>query len=302
MIKILGKIDLPSPERNKKTFEKRSDEDILKLLDVGMHKSVQRINDRISAHGFEYGVLVNKEGVIDMNAFENNAYSGGDIEFDHMQVLEQKRYIYQSHKPDTQAKYGTSDEYEVIAMREQEERMRDGRISEEVLFVTLTKVLGDRYVPMRASEYDDYINGADLLLVDTQTGKPICAFDKTVESAASRKPHKIKRAKEKLLKGHGMRMKYGVTIHKDNGVKLGNIDNIPPLFLAINKADLDILKHTSHFDIDSPLSDDERRIVQSLIKGVREDMHILSSSSSSNTISYDAVHDMLEELEERLSA
>ena len=299
MIKILGKIDLPSPERKKNAFEKRSSQEIIERLDVGMKQSVERINERIAKHGYEGAPLISEAGDIDMDAFEGIAYSGGDIEFDREQVIEQKRGFYNTYNPLVQEKYGTTDEIAIIHAKEKEERMRDGRISEEVLFVTLAKMLGDRYVPMRSSEHDDFLHGTDLLLIDTHTGKPICAFDKTVESAVSRKAQKIERAKKQLLKGRGMRMKYGVTINRE-GVKLGALDNIPPLFLAISKADLDLLKHTSDFDIDGPITKQERQVMNNLMASVGHDIRVLESSSR-GSVSYDAVHDMIASLKERLA-
>jgi hypothetical protein len=142
----------------------------------------------------------------------------------------------------------------------------------------------------------------DLLLVDTKTGKTICAFDETVEGYQSRLSDKVARAKKNLIKGFGMRVKYGCTFKKNNGqteIQLQEVTNIPPLFLAIQQKDLRELLQVMDFDIDSPLSSLEKNIISSMKEKMVTQIQELELSSSGK-VSYDAVRDFLAHLHDRL--
>lgn len=300
--KVIGKIDLTQFKKKKTKEVLRSQDQIIEAIDKGMAYSVPLINERAAQFENAPNPIIDNNGKISMEAY-TETYSREVVDFDSKNSFDQKRGFYQTYTKETQKKYGTEDEVKILDIISREERMRDGNISEEALFLLMNKIAGDRYMAVRSCDHDDFLNGTDLLLVDTLTGETICAFDETVEGVNSRLDSKIQRAKDKLFKGRGMQVKYGMTFTQNQEGKtemnLGAIKNIPPLFLAINKKSLEELLQNMDFKIDTELSQSEQNVMTDLISSIDSQIGDLETVSG-NKVSYDSARDFMSHLKSNL--
>lgn len=135
----------------------------------------------------------------------------------------------------------------LLEERAHEGKKSDGQLAEAVATIVLHKAIGDRFLVTRASEYDDYENGVDTLIVDKETGETVCAFDEVVDTiqsgdvGAERYRKKIARSKESLRKHGGMRVKYGVTYSGGVGaskMELCALDHVPTFCLSLERSEL----------------------------------------------------------------
>jgi hypothetical protein len=300
--KIIGKIDLSQFEKKKPKEKIRTQEQIIEFIDAAMVYSVPLINERAAQFENAPNPIVDSVGKINMDSYIN-VYGEEVVNFDTKNAHDQKRGFYQTYTKETQEKYGTTNEDEILKKIEKQERMRDGNISEEALFLLMNKIAGDRYMAVRSCDHDDYLNGTDLLLVDTVSGKTICAFDETVEGVNSRLEHKITRAKDTLTKGRGMNVKYGLSfLQNEDGVtemSLGAVKNIPPLFLALNKDSLNELLQHMDFNIDTEMSDIEKKVMSEMVINIDSQIDTLETIAQEK-VSYEAVKDFMNHLKSNL--
>lgn len=279
----LSKID-PVGERRRKNHreQKRSDKEIPAALQEGLAHSIPLINEKSRLFGGP-PELVDQQGQIKMESYAH-IYGAAKVA--------------QDIRTKTIEKEGHQSGYSRQALE-----MRDGITSEATLFLLLNKLAGDNYMVVRSSDFDDFENGTDLLLVDTRSGKTICAFDETVEDVKSRLSKKTERARNNLQQGYGTRVKYGMKFTHDHNnnprMELGAVRDIPPLFLALERDHLKKMLHNMDFYIDSPLSDIEKEALQNMTQKLR--VQIEDFKTITDKISFDAAEQFIAYLEEQSS-
>lgn len=131
---------------------------------------------------------------------------------------------------------------ELIAKREKEwkedfkEEKKIGRKLERLKTAIFSKFLGEEFVVVRASLYDDIKNKVDNIIFNKENGNIICAFDEVGEAAGERYEKKKKEVLERNLEGGG-HLKYGLKLEKDKEnqkkIVLGQVTNIPIFYLAL---------------------------------------------------------------------
>ena len=98
------------------------------------------------------------------------------------------------------------------------------------------KFLSEDFIIVRTSRYDDIINKVDNLIIEKETGSPVCAFDEVSEISGSRFEEKKAKVLERNIKGGG-KLKYGLTLKKYEKGKakltLGEISSLPVFYLAL---------------------------------------------------------------------
>lgn len=310
-ITVIGKIDLdtfnkrvPKSKREKLSKQKehvRSTKEILPDIESAMNHNITLVQERMSSFEGSRDNIIDAKGKINEYAF-SGIYSEAAIEFDKKIAHEKKKGHYNTFESAVQEEYDTDDQDKIVEMIENDEQksMRDGKISEDLLFLMMNKVAGDRYIAVRNGDYDDFENGVDMMLVDTETNAVICTFDATVSGYSSHMDAKIMRAKERVDQGKGLYVKYGVSFDKNQKMELGPIKNIPPLFLDLPKEDLERMLHVMDFHIDSPLSRAEIEVVGGLLEKLDNQIIDLDKRAAKN-INYDSSREFVSHVRNTLA-
>jgi hypothetical protein len=113
---------------------------------------------------------------------------------------------------------------------------RTGEKLEILKTILFHKFLGESYIVVRSSKYDDVANGIDNIIIEKKSGNIVCAFDEVCDI----KNKCYKEKKEEIMKKNktGCVLKYGI---KKDGDKmlLSDVENLPIFFLALDKATLE---------------------------------------------------------------
>jgi len=148
-------------------------------------------------------------------------------------------------------------------LSEQERNLRelqsDGAQIEMLKSAILHKKLKERFIVCRTSRYDDIKNGVDNIVLDRQTGKPVCALDDVGDISGS--PLEMK--KQAVLKKNftagkeGAVLRYGMSL---NGPKvlLGECRRIPTFYLALPREA--IRRGIDQFSPDDNLGSNEEKL------------------------------------------
>lgn len=121
-----------------------------------------------------------------------------------------------------------------------------GERFERLATVILNKFLGDGFIVVRTSLYDDFKNKVDNIIINKETGNLVCAFDEVSDASGGRYFKK----REEILnrnkcpqeydknkanyerKGGGASLKYGLKIESGQ-LGLGETNEIPIFLLAL---------------------------------------------------------------------
>lgn len=137
---------------------------------------------------------------------------------------------------------------EFIKQKQEEfkkERKEKGDLVERYIVALLNKFLGERFFVLRTSEYDDFANGVDNLLIDKKTGKPFCAVDEVFAISEET----LQRKREKVLsenfetegKRGGAKIKYGISLERvgdRNFPRLAPLREVPVFYLPLSPEQL----------------------------------------------------------------
>lgn len=124
-----------------------------------------------------------------------------------------------------------------------------------------TSVIGEEFLVVRSSTYDDYANGIDTVIIDKKTGTVVCTLDevrgKMVHTASegtaehsARENHKARITLRDNLRG-GRQLDYGIQFEKKNEneprrLVLGKIEHLPILYVSVLGSELEkVLKSTT---------------------------------------------------------
>jgi len=198
----------PKRLEKQKPEKKPGIEQYLPVLQAGLRLMAKEKNR-------DYGEFLNEEGKIIL--------AGKSAESDRVLVAEQEMIL--AHGLD----------------REEYRRQRENKqaeIAEMALALLFNKMLGNRFLVARASAYDDYNNGVDLVIIDKTTGAVVCGVDDVVshfvDVSAPKKEDKI----AKKMKTGGATIKYGATFNEGQMTRCAQ-RNIPAFFVAISPAELE---------------------------------------------------------------
>jgi hypothetical protein len=172
--------------------------------------------------------LVTSDGQLNMRAFmrakfdgpyEKEERNGGEdsIQFDESMVRIRELSFSGALDAGTQERYGTKDPDAIIAAWKNESRGKDGPLAEKAMLHLFHKCFNGEFLVVRASTYDDYVNGADMLVVDMKTGHVLCTFDEIVGTENdARYKHKLERQREQVTRRDGAFVKYGLNVRVDD--------------------------------------------------------------------------------------
>jgi hypothetical protein len=139
-----------------------------------------------------------------------------------------------------------------------EENKDSGSKFEMLKTAIMHKQMGQRFMVVRSSRYDDYANGVDNVLVDKTNGEIVCALDEVNTSFQGDKM--IQKAVNVLSKNFGenfardlrlgaglhrtpgekgVRLKYGIKLGADGKMRCEELEHIPIFLIGVDDDHLD---------------------------------------------------------------
>ncbi len=177
---------------------------------------LKKLLGEMAEHLQEQGVPVNEGCRINMDFFKSEeGHSPETIDCD-------KRNINRLEKE----WYGNLSQEEI---REKRGKSR-GEKFEILKTLVFHKFIGEDFITVRTSQYDDIKNKVDNLIIDKKTGNSICALDEVVDNFDERTEEKKKKTLERNREGGGQ-LKYGLSLQEEKIVP-ARIKNIPLLYLV----------------------------------------------------------------------
>lgn len=247
-LKIVGQIPLDQLERGKK---KKSPESYAPLIKEKLKLLAEKVNER-------HGNILEADGRIKITDEAD------------------RRFV--------EIKEGAWAQESGLSLEEfkRKQEVSSSALAEQAITLSLAKVLGSRFLSVRASFWDDYENGVDNLLLDLDTGSVICGFDEVIEGYHQKGGEKKeKKIMDKFSKG-GSFVKYGLksVSQSDAEVAISKQSNLPTFFVAINKEELaELLEKINEPEISAP----EKRIIGEMIGSLEEQMGLMNNQVATGT-------------------
>ncbi|MFZ4631613.1 MAG: hypothetical protein ACOYL8_00205 [Patescibacteria group bacterium] len=114
---------------------------------------------------------------------------------------------------------------------------KSSNLTEIAITIMLHKILKKDFIVARASNYDDYNNGVDNVLVDKLSGEVVCGFDEVLSNIADDGGAKKEAKLEKIMAKGGARIKYGAKLENGKLVR-SEVRNIPAFYMSLSKDEL----------------------------------------------------------------
>lgn len=169
-------------------------------------------------------------------------------------------------------------------------------LAEMGITALLDRFLGDRFAVLRASDYDDYENGADNLIIDRESGAVICGIDDVISREGNDGENKKEDKVLHKMKRGGARLKYGLALKEGNLVP-AQLRNVPIFYLSISKPELtELLSSLCHNDSPGVV---EKRAFSQLMESMISQYHRFIDNDH---ISDRSLRANLESLEDPLEA
>ncbi len=118
-----------------------------------------------------------------------------------------------------------------------------------------------RYLAVRTSKFDDYVNGIDELIIHKETGRIIAAVDSTTEfiSKAEKVPSILK---------DGAKTAYGIGLKDERPVLIGEMENLPVFIVSFDKKEtIELAKKVAGHQIPEA---EEKKLLELLISQAKE--------------------------------
>lgn len=97
--------------------------------------------------------------------------------------------------------------------------------------VLFNKYLGEGFVAVRSSSFDDYKNGVDNVLLDGR-GNPVCAFDEVSAVTKEQISEKRQRVFLHVIQQGGVELAYGISM-KGEKVRPARLKHLPCFYLSL---------------------------------------------------------------------
>jgi hypothetical protein len=193
--------------------------------------------------------LINPEGHIKMSMFDG-VFSEEELDRDNKHLYRTKR-LWSGYgipgRMDDWKKRGLTEEKEIVAQYEKDRKKNKPALLESATTILFYKILKDRFLVVKSSEWDDFENAADNIIIDKATGEIVGMFDEVDEKVTGevkdRGEKKDKQVKiiDKALKG-GSNIKYGLTFETnaagEKKIVKKSFTNIPIFYLSLELENL----------------------------------------------------------------
>lgn len=253
-----------SVEKPKKTKEALS----AFMKDIAMQINKEAYN----SHGING--LLDSEGQIKAQGY-TKIHSQELIDESIAQVREREAEFSDASHPGTQKfykeTYGIEGEDAIIDQWKKEKKENKNYQLELLVTALLHKILNDRYFVVRTSEYDDYHNGIDNLIIDKESGVVVCAFDEVHEGGTGQRTEVKQEKIAKIARKGGAEIRFGLSF--ENGtLKRASLENLPVFYLGLTTNELIDLTQEMSYDFNGEISDQERNIYIKLIDSVEDQL------------------------------
>lgn len=128
--------------------------------------------------------------------------------------------------------------------------------------VIFAKFLGEEYLSVRTSLYDDYVNHADNVILEKKTGNLACALDEVGDMEGPTYEKKTKDVLGRNIYRKGVSLKYGLKFEQGK-LRLGKTEKAPIFYLALK--DLFIEKGIRELTSLEKKSDFEKKLFEYFI-------------------------------------
>lgn len=279
---------------------------ISQKLAKGLEKMANQRNLELNQTNLpELHNLLNAEGKIQMENFKN-IYSSAEIENDkstiHELELEFSGLNDENILKFKKEEFHTTTLDETLKKWKQSQNERPGAQAEMAITILLNYVLGDDFIVARSSEYDDYKNKTDQILIHKATGQTICSFDDLFSDRPDQKRRQEKLDTSlRIAKKGGNQIKYGLLIDPaNNQLKLGEIKNIPNFCLSIHPNELSMVVTWLNNPDDPQKQMTVKAIAHKLIKLITTQSEYLLSLSGRDFVGHGVVRKNLENIKKLL--
>lgn len=202
------------------------------------------------------GILATSDCRIDISAFDKT-YNKEEIEKDEKEVNRLNKVFAEKENLDVEKWMGSK----ILKPEEQLEMLTT---------IVFHKNLDSNFVVVRASEYDDYINGVDNIIIHKKSGKVICAFDEVTNFNKRNKYFKSK--KETILEKNnkdGVEIKYGITFQNEGEkMNLEKLSHIPIFHLSLSRRE--IKKELVEFSYENAEKELFKKLSSQIVNQIRE--------------------------------
>jgi len=163
--------------------------------------------------------------------------------------------------------YGSSDVVEKEIKKQKRET--SGEKLEMLKTVIFNKFLGDRFITIRTSLYDDIVNKIDNVLVDRESGNVVCAVDEIEDTTSGLLESKKEKILERNREGGG-KLKYGIGLRKNAKEGLGfmaeEFTDIPIFCLALDYKRMESV--IKYLESSVSISEPERKLFEYFIRSM----------------------------------
>ena len=267
-------------------------EEILEKLGWMMADVAKNVNQEFGEE------VLNSDASINMRQWKRSAdfpagYRKEDIKTDEDLVF-QKKVLYSG----SGAIRGERNVTDSVAAWEKRREASKPALLELATTAIFHKILGEKYMVVRSSTFDDYENGVDNIIVNKETGNVVCAFDEVREFVsghefAQRKdedgamPEKsrLEKKEDKIIykaKKGGTKIKYGFGLSGGKLVKK-QITGVPMFFISLNTEELDKLLQGMDCDSETPNAA-ELEIFDKLILSLSEQVKMLKQEKIDSAV------------------
>jgi len=157
-------------------------------------------------------------------------------------------------------KYGVKENFKEdkpLEKMKAERASSKNKLMEMAVTAIFHKFLGQEFIILRTSTYDDYfggrakdgkyLGGSDNLIVHKVTGEVLCGIDECHEGGRGETIEKKEKKMKKIAESGGVDVTYGMTID-DKKLKLTSLKNIPVFYISLMRDELNELLEKMSYD------------------------------------------------------
>ncbi len=246
-LNIVGKMDLSQFDKKPKVEKSVGFDEHQAGLDRQLAKMAQQINS-------QYGFFVAENAGISLDSYPADFYDRAkadkyvaDLENIFIEKSGQSREVW-----------------------EKEREKKSGIVAEKSLVLLFHKIMGGRgngFLTVRSSTFDDY-HGVDTVIIDEETGNPICGFDEMSANENKSLQEKGEKISRKVISQNGAYIQYGAII-RDGKLEKRALKNVPAFYLALSQKDLEEVLPNLAEETVSPV---ELKVFQRLIMSLEQQL------------------------------